>query len=94
MSYPSVKAGAESPLLRKAIELANAATEKHGITSSEAKLAWEDVEEIASAVSQKANADLPNLVDECLVEELEACQAIEELQRVLALSNQGDRYSG
>ncbi len=71
---------------------AKAATEEFGATSKEAKLAWEDVEEIASASTAPAMGT--NLIDECLVEQIEACEGLEELTRVLNLDSKGSRYSG
>jgi len=82
MANPEIKAGADSPTLRKALAVAQKATEKYGATSKEAKLAWEDVEELAAAGTQ--NSMGTNLLDECLVEQIEACEGLEELQRVLA----------
>jgi hypothetical protein len=82
IANPEIKAGADSPTLRKALAVAQAATEKHGATSKEAKLAWENVEELAAAGT--GNSMGTNLLDECLVEEIEACEGLEELQRVLA----------
>ena len=81
LANPEIKAGADSPTLRKALKIAQQATEKYGVESSEAKLAWEDVEELAAAGTE--NSMGVNLLDECLVEEIEACEGLEELQRVL-----------
>lgn len=82
MANPEIQAGADSPTLRKALAVAQEATEKYGATSSEAKLAWENVEELAAAGTE--NSMGVNLLDECLVEQIEACEGLEELQRVLA----------
>lgn len=82
IANPEIKAGADSPTLRKALALAQQATEKYGVDSSEAKLAWEDVEELAAAGTENSMGE--NLLDECLVEKIEACEGLEELQRVLA----------
>jgi len=93
LANPQRIAGADSPLLRKALETAKQATEEFGVESSQAKLAWEDVEEIASASND--NAMGTNLIDECLVEQIEACEGLEELTRVLNLGTEdGSRYSG
>lgn len=70
--------------LTAALEAAKAATSEHGITSVEARLAWETYEEIAS--SGLDNAVGINLSDECSVEAgLDACKAMEELQRVMPI---------
>ena len=71
------------PELDKALAEARAATEKFGITSPEAKLAWESYEEIASSGTENAYGTI-NLMEECSLESgLEACKAMEELERVL-----------
>jgi len=43
------KAAQDSPELRAALAAAKEASEQHGATSSEARIAWETVEEIASS---------------------------------------------
>jgi len=70
--------------LLAALENAKKITAELGITSSEAKLAWEDVEEIASSSTAEATKKALDL-DECEVEKIEACVALEELDRVLNL---------
>lgn len=68
--------------LTTALEAAKAATAEHGVTSVEARLAWETYEEIAS--SGFGNAVGINLAEECSVEAgQDACKAMEELERVL-----------
>lgn len=68
--------------LTAALEAAKAATSEHGITSVEARLAWETYEEIAS--TGLGNAVGINLMEECSVEAgLDACKAMEELERVM-----------
>jgi hypothetical protein len=88
------KAGApvtSSAELTAALAAAKEATAAHGIASVEARLAWETYEEIAS--TGYSNAVGVNLAEECSVEAngLDACKAMEELQRVMpvlmALSN-------
>lgn len=78
--------GVASPALTAALEEAKKITADKGLTSSEAKVAWETVEEIAASGSQ-ANALGGALSDdECLVDAaMEACAALEELNRVLEL---------
>lgn len=92
MAQPAIKGGEDSPLLKEALEAAKKATADFGPTSKEAVLAWEDVEELAAAGSH--NTIGANLIDECLVEQLEACQGLEELQRVLSLVKENGRYGG
>lgn len=93
MAQPSIKVGEDSPLLKKALAAAKKATADFGSTSKEAALAWEDVEELAAASSHNAPMGA-NLLDECLVEQLEACEGLEELQRVLSLVKENGRYGG
>ena len=73
-----------SPELTKALLEAKEATEQYGITSSEARLAWETYEEIASTGLE--NAYGINLAEECGIESgQEACKAMEELERVMPI---------
>uniref|UniRef100_A0A7S4I4P3 CP12 domain-containing protein n=1 Tax=Odontella aurita TaxID=265563 RepID=A0A7S4I4P3_9STRA len=81
LSKPESKKGGDSPAMRKALAEAKEATEEFGISSPQAKLAWESLEEIAS--SDLSEATKGTLDEECLVETIEACEAIEELQQVL-----------
>jgi hypothetical protein len=71
-----------SPKLTAALEGAKKATAEFGITSSQARLAWEEYEEIAS--SGLDNAIGINLEDVCSLESgQEACQAMEALERIM-----------
>merc|ERR1719469_73964 len=72
------------PMLKELIVQAKEATDKFGADSNEAKLAWESVEEVSA--SNNSVASLPTLEDECLVEAVEACAALEELGRVIILA--------
>lgn len=68
--------------MKSAIAAANSATEEHGADSSEAKLAWETVEEIASAGSH-GKALAASLDEECLIEFIEGCEALEKFKEAL-----------
>lgn len=71
-----------SPELATALADAKKATAKYGITSPEAKLAWETYEDIASTGT--SNAVGVNLMEECSIESgQDACKAMEELERVM-----------
>mmetsp|Transcript_24551 Transcript_24551/g.36010 ORF Transcript_24551/g.36010 Transcript_24551/m.36010 type:complete len:210 (+) Transcript_24551:58-687(+) len=74
----------DSVAMKKALDEAKAAVEEFGADSSEAKLAWETVEEVAS--SNNSAATIPGLDEECLVETLEACEALDEITRVVNLA--------
>ena len=78
----------------KALADAKEASEKFGPASVEAKLAWETVEDIAQDNSHEAMKN--DLSEECLVETIEACEAIEELQRALYVKEHSGsgRYQG
>mmetsp|Transcript_8239 Transcript_8239/g.10139 ORF Transcript_8239/g.10139 Transcript_8239/m.10139 type:complete len:222 (+) Transcript_8239:70-735(+) len=90
---PSASTGEDSSALRAALAEAKEAAEKNGADSTEAKLAWETVEEIAA--SGTGEASQADLYDECLVEALEACEALDELARVMYLEkNKTGRYGG
>ncbi|KAL7528323.1 hypothetical protein ACHAWF_002519 [Thalassiosira exigua] len=64
-----------------ALVAARAATEEHGAESTEARLAWETVEEIASSGS--AEATKAPLDEECLIELIEGCEALEKFKAAL-----------
>jgi hypothetical protein len=60
---------------------ARAYSDNYGFDSIEAKLAWEEVEEIASSGLQNSMGGMIN-EDECdLIQAAEACMALEELDR-------------
>lgn len=69
--------------LRNALTKAEVATEWWGINSKQAKLAWEEVEDIASNDMAEAMKGEINTGEECLVEMMDACEAMEELERAL-----------
>lgn len=82
-----------SEKMSKAIADAKAAGDKYGATSKEAKLQWENVEEMASA-RENMEVMKPSLDDECLLEMMSACEALDEMSRVLNLQKSTSRYSG
>lgn len=84
IAQPEVKAGADSPAMKEAIQVAKDATEEYGASSTESILAWEAVEEIGAARNYE-NAMGASLEDECLIEKIEACQGIEEIKRVVGI---------
>ena len=87
LSIPEPKAAPNSPALAAALAEAKRITEEKGLTSPEAAVAWDNVEEIASAGSSNAMGGKIT-EDECLVEAaLEACEAMAELNRVLGGKN-------
>jgi len=76
---PDVKA-----IMIKVLDNAKAITDEFGIESSEARLAWEALEEIASNdFSGVMKSGLSS--DECLVERSQACEAMDELEELLKL---------
>lgn len=64
--------------LQKAITEAREATSMYGAASSEAAVLWDVVEELSA--SDNSQALQPALSEECLVDMMEACEALEELQ--------------
>jgi len=93
LSKPPSAPKTSSPAMKAAIAEAMEASEKFGKTSSEAVLAWETVEEIASADNSVVVG--ATLDEECLVEAIESCNALEELSRVINLEKNADgAYSG
>lgn len=83
LSVPESKPGMPSVQLKVALAEAKKATAEKGIDSPEARVAWETVEEISAADNSGAlGAGLT--ADECLVDAAqEACEALEELSRVM-----------
>ena len=75
-----------NPRLQEALGAAKRMTAEHGIRSPEARVAWETVEEIASAGERSDALGAKLNTDECLAEVAEeACAALEELNRALKL---------
>lgn len=68
--------------MASALKAAKDATEKHGVSSTEAKLAWETVEEIAASSTDDEATKSP-LDEECLVELIEGCEALEKFKAAL-----------
>lgn len=71
-----------SAAMKSALAEARSATEKFGMDSTEAKLAWETVEEIAAGASD-SEGFRPSLDEECLVELIEGCEALEKFKTAL-----------
>ena len=81
---PQQKAGEQSEQLKEALLSAQSLTKKHGIHSAEARVAWETVEEIASASERNDALGGKLSADECLVDAaMDACAALTELNRVI-----------
>lgn len=64
--------------LQQAIAEAKEITAMYGATSAEAAVAWDNVEELSA--SDNSQALEPALSEECLVDMMDACEALEELQ--------------
>jgi len=94
---PSSKGTLHNPILDHALTEAKLMTKLHGATSKEAKLAWEAVEHIsANDFSEVMKGSIDADDGECLVEMVEACEAMEELNRALFLNENKEvgRYQG
>lgn len=85
-----------NPILEQALKEAKFMTKKHGVQSSQAKVAWEAVEHIASDDLSEAMKAAVDDDDECLIEMIEACEALDELNRALFLDTKKEagRYQG
>jgi len=81
-----IPTGEANPAITEALKDAKAATEEFGADSTEAMLAWETLEEISSS-SEASGALGGRLDEECLTDMIEACQGLEEVQRVLKLKS-------
>lgn len=76
---------ASSPALKTALEAAKEAEATYGKGSPEAAVAWSELEEVAA--SGLENAMGARLDEECLVDKtVDACTALEELNRAIAAS--------
>lgn len=83
-SPTSSGSGNDSAAMKAALETARSAVDAHGKDSVEAKLAWESVEEIAS--SNNAEASRAPLDEECLIDLIEGCEALEKFKSALESS--------
>jgi len=93
MKPQASKPGPDSPQLVQALQEAKEASEQYGSGSKEAIQAWMTVEEIAS--DDMAEATAGTLDEECFVQTIEACEALEEINRIVDLQkHEGSRYSG
>lgn len=80
-SPASSGAVSEDSAMKAALAAARTAAETHGKDSVEAKLAWETVEEIAA--SNNLEATRAPLDEECLIELIEGCEALEKFKAAL-----------
>lgn len=82
-SPPSTTGGTDmGDAMTSALTAARAATDAHGVSSPEARLAWEAVEEIAARATD-GEASKPTLDEECLIELIEGCEALEKFKETL-----------
>jgi hypothetical protein len=80
-----------NPILNKAVGKAEIASEWWGRNSEQARHAWEVVEDIAAHdMSEVMSGGLVD-GDECLLEEIEACEAMEELKQVLFIAQKAKK---
>ena len=88
LASPTSRAGEaaeESDLanaMTEALAAARSATEEFGVESTQAKLAWETVEEIAASATDDEATRAP-LDEECLIELIEGCEALEKFKAAL-----------
>jgi len=90
LAAPATGPGPASLELQKALEEARSVTASKGLTSPEATIAWETVEQIAAAGNTNAlGGSLSS--DECFVEAArEACAALEELNKIIDENDRND----
>ena len=72
----------EDPVLKLALSNAELMTEWKGVSSNQAKLAWEAVKGILSRDNSEVMKGAIDLEEECLVDLMEACVVLHELDRV------------
>ena len=82
LATPESRTTVTTASMKKALAEARSATEKFGVESTEAKLAWETVEEIAASSTDDEATRAP-LDEECLVELIEGCEALEKFKAAL-----------
>lgn len=83
LSKPDAVVAPNSAALDAALKEARAVTASNGLSSPEAAVAWETVEEIAAAGNSNALGGSIS-ADECFVEAAkEACDALEELHKIV-----------
>ena len=85
LATPSASSGgsdSSNAAMQSALAAARAATEANGADSKEAALAWETVEEIAASVGDSEATRAP-LDEECLIELIEGCEALEKFKTTL-----------
>lgn len=74
----------DDPNLKRALSKAELLTEWWGVQSTQAKLAWEEVEDILSNEYSSIFEGSTNPIEnECKIDFTEACVAMEELEKVL-----------
>jgi len=78
---PSARSSVDPAAMKSVLKEAQEAEKKFGKDSTEAMVAWDIVEEVAS--SDRSGMIGGSIEDECLVEALEACEALEELNRAV-----------
>lgn len=78
----SAPAPEASAAMQEALAEARSASDEFGGDSKEAMLAWETVEELASSGSH-GKALKPGLDEECLIEFIEGCEALEKFKAAL-----------
>lgn len=86
LGVAKTKPAARSPEVTAALEAAQRATALYGKNSPESRVAWTELEEIASSGLENAMAPVLD-AENCFVDEttpVEACEALEEVTRMLS----------
>jgi hypothetical protein len=92
LTIPEPSVGTPNAKLLDALAEAKSISEAKGITSADARVAWDVVEEIAAAGNSESMGDVLT-ADECLIEAAQAaCEALEELNRVLEMAKADGAY--
>lgn len=84
MTVAAAKPAARSPAVTAALENAKATETQYGKNSPEARVAWSELEEIASAGLENAMTPIVDSTNCIIDSSIDACEAIEEVSRVLA----------
>jgi hypothetical protein len=84
MTVATAKPAARSPAVTAALEHAKATELEFGKNSPEARVAWSELEEIASTGLENAMTPILDNTNCAIDSSIEACEALEEVSRVLS----------
>jgi hypothetical protein len=84
MTVAQAKPAARSPAVTAALEAAKSAEAEFGSGSAEARVAWSELEEVASSGLENALGPILDSGNCAIESSIDACEALEEVNRVLS----------